>query len=53
MERDLIERALATADGVKTRAAKLLNLSFRSLRYRMQKLGLAPSDGDDPDEGDG
>ena len=38
-ERQLIDEALRRSDGVKTRAAELLGLSFRSLRYRMQKLG--------------
>lgn len=40
LERELIEKALEDARGVKTRAAKLLNISFRSLRYRLRKLGL-------------
>ena len=39
-ERQLIESALAQANGVKTEAAKLLGISFRSLRYRLQKIGL-------------
>ena len=45
-ERQLIIAALNQSDGNKTQAAKLLNMSFRSLRYRMKKLGLE-SDGDD------
>ena len=45
-ERALIEEALRRSDGVKKRAAKLLGVSFRSLRYRLDKLGLdhGPSD---------
>lgn len=39
-ERLLLEGALAAAGGTKTEAAKLLGISFRSLRYRLQKLGL-------------
>jgi two-component system response regulator PilR (NtrC family) len=32
-----IQRALAAAGGVKTRAAELLNLSFRQFRYKLSK----------------
>ena len=39
-ERTLLESALARADGVKTEAARLLGISFRSLRYRLQKIGI-------------
>lgn len=39
-ERQVIERALIAAKGNKTRAAAILGTSFRSLRYRMKKLGL-------------
>ncbi|MEZ4846025.1 MAG: sigma-54 dependent transcriptional regulator [Bdellovibrionota bacterium] len=39
-EKDLILRALEQAGGNKTQAAKLLNISFRSLRYRLEKLGM-------------
>jgi len=39
-ERGLLLEALARAGGVKKRAAKLLGVSFRSFRYRLQKLGL-------------
>ncbi|TXD42968.1 sigma-54-dependent Fis family transcriptional regulator [Lujinxingia vulgaris] len=40
LERNLIARALERAGGVKTEAARLLNISFRSLRYRLDKYGL-------------
>ncbi len=40
LERGLIVEALQRTAGVRTRAASLLGLSFRSLRYRMRKLGL-------------
>jgi two-component system, NtrC family, response regulator PilR len=40
LERRFIEEALRRANNVKTHAAELLGLSFRSLRYRMQKLGM-------------
>ena len=45
LERDLIERALAAAEGVRQRAAELLRITPRSLRYRMAKLGIAPPNG--------
>ncbi len=44
LERRLILQALERTGGVRKPAAKLLGLTFRSLRYRMAKLGLAPSD---------
>ena len=40
MERELIERALKAADGKLTRAAELLKIPFRSIRYRIKKLGI-------------
>ncbi len=40
IERQLIEKALQTSKHNKTAAAKELGISFRSLRYRLQKLGL-------------
>ncbi len=39
-ERQIIEQALDKAGGVRKRAAQLLGISFRSLRYRLAKLGL-------------
>ncbi len=44
LERRLIVQALERTDGVRTTAAKLLGLSLRSLRYRLQKLSIADSD---------
>ncbi len=43
-ERHYLLEALRTADGVKTHAAHLLGLSFRSFRYRLAKHGLGGSD---------
>jgi two-component system response regulator PilR (NtrC family) len=43
-ERSLLREALDSAGGVKKHAAKLLGISFRSFRYRLEKLGL-----EDPD----
>ncbi|HEY6005760.1 MAG TPA: sigma-54 dependent transcriptional regulator [Anaeromyxobacter sp.] len=40
VERALIEQALARTGGVKTEAAHLLSLTFRSLRYRLAKYGI-------------
>lgn len=37
LERSLITKALERTDGVKKDAAKLLGISFRSLRYRLKK----------------
>ncbi|MEO8875527.1 MAG: sigma-54 dependent transcriptional regulator, partial [Polyangiaceae bacterium] len=49
MERRLILQALEMSDGVRTNAAKLLRVTLRSLRYRMQKLEMAPADEADND----
>ena len=40
LERRLISQALQRTGGQKTEASKLLNITFRSLRYRLQKLNL-------------
>jgi two-component system response regulator PilR (NtrC family) len=40
IERKLLEQALARCGGVKTEAARLLSLTFRSLRYRLAKYGI-------------
>ena len=40
LERALIQAALKQSGGVRKKAAKLLNISFRSLRYRLDKLGI-------------
>jgi len=39
-ERSLLVEALAQSGGVKKRAARLLHVSFRSFRYRLEKLGV-------------
>jgi two-component system response regulator PilR (NtrC family) len=44
-ERKLLGEALRESGGVKKRAARLLGISFRSFRYRLEKLGL-----EEPDE---
>ena len=40
LEKDLIQQALGRARNNKTLAAKLLNISYDSLRYQIKKLGL-------------
>jgi len=40
MEMQLLTQALERSNGTKKEAARLLHLSFRSLRYRLDKLGL-------------
>jgi two-component system response regulator PilR (NtrC family) len=46
-EREWVMRALEQTGGVRKRAATLLGISFRSLRYRLAKLGI---DRDAPEE---
>jgi two-component system response regulator PilR (NtrC family) len=40
IERRILEQALERTRGVKTEAARLLSLTFRSLRYRLAKYGI-------------
>jgi two-component system response regulator PilR (NtrC family) len=40
LEKELLLKALERAGGNKTEAAKLLNISFRSMRYRLDKHGI-------------
>ncbi|MBI5251416.1 MAG: sigma-54-dependent Fis family transcriptional regulator [Desulfomonile tiedjei] len=44
MERKLITRAMEITGGNRSRAARLLGISFRSLRYRLVKLGMESDD---------
>jgi two-component system response regulator PilR (NtrC family) len=39
-ERSLLSEALSKTGGIKKKAARLLGISFRSFRYRLEKLGL-------------
>jgi two-component system NtrC family response regulator len=41
LERRMIREALARADGIQTRAAELLGIGERVLRYKLKKYGLA------------
>lgn len=49
-ERTLLTKALQQTGGVKKKAAKLLSISFRSMRYRVDKYGLGNLSVDDDDE---
>ena len=40
VEKNLIRETLFKADGIMTEAAKLLNISYHTLRYRMKKYGI-------------
>ena len=52
-ERTLLMKALQQTGGVKKKAAKLLKISFRSMRYRVDKYALnALSVDDDEDTGE-
>jgi two-component system response regulator PilR (NtrC family) len=46
VERRLIVQALERTGGVRTNAAKLLGVTFRSLRYRLQKHAMGDEPGD-------
>jgi len=40
-EKDLISKALGMAQGSKIKTSQLLNISFRSLRYKLKKYGIS------------
>jgi two-component system response regulator PilR (NtrC family) len=44
LERNLLIKALQRAQGVKKKAAELLNINFRSIRYRLEKYGINTRD---------
>jgi two-component system response regulator PilR (NtrC family) len=49
LEETLIQKALKRTHGNRTEAARLLGISFRSMRYRLDKYGItSPDDPDDP-----
>jgi two-component system response regulator PilR (NtrC family) len=50
VERRLILQALGRAGGVRKAAAKLLGVTFRSLRYRLAKHALGPEEPEGDDE---
>jgi two-component system, NtrC family, response regulator PilR len=43
-ERETLELALAQTRGNRTQAAKLLGITFRSMRYRLERLDMEPDD---------
>jgi two-component system response regulator PilR (NtrC family) len=49
-ERTLLTKALQQTGGIKKKAARLLNISFRSMRYRVDKYGLSNLSVDDEEE---
>jgi two-component system response regulator PilR (NtrC family) len=49
LERRLILQAMERTDGSRVAAAKLLGVSLRSLRYRLQKLSMGDGEDLDPD----
>jgi two-component system response regulator PilR (NtrC family) len=51
-EKRMLVAALAKSDGVQTQAAKLLGISFRSMRYRLRKHGLVEGQADEVDSDD-
>jgi two-component system response regulator PilR (NtrC family) len=44
IEKELLIKAIHQANGVKKKAAKLLNITFRSMRYRVEKYNLGTTD---------
>ncbi len=46
IEQSYLKKALERTGGVKTEAAKLLNISFRSIRYKLEKYGINDEEGD-------
>jgi two-component system response regulator PilR (NtrC family) len=40
LEQNLITKALRRTNGIRKEAAKLLGISFRSMRYRLEKYGI-------------
>lgn len=50
VERTYLTAALNHAGGVKKKAAEALGITFRSIRYRLQKIGLEAGNSDESDE---
>ena len=51
IEKELLIKAIHSSGGIKKRAAKLLNISFRSMRYRIEKYNLGSPDDDEEEDG--
>ena len=50
IEKELLIKAIHSAGGVKKKAAKLLHISFRSMRYRIEKYNLGVVGDDELDD---
>jgi len=50
IEKELLIKAIHAAGGVKKKAAKLLNITFRSMRYRVEKYNLGTISDDELDD---
>jgi len=50
IEKELLIKAIHAAGGVKKKAAKLLNITFRSMRYRVEKYNLGTIGDDELDD---
>ena len=50
IEKELLIKAIHAAGGVKKKAAKLLNITFRSMRYRVEKYNLGTVGDDELDD---
>ena len=50
IEKELLVKAIHAAGGVKKKAAKLLNITFRSMRYRVEKYNLGTITDDELDD---
>lgn len=50
IEKELIIKAIHAANGIKKRAAKLLGITFRSMRYRVEKYNLGSISDDEMDD---
>lgn len=44
IEKELLVKAIHASNGVKKKASKLLHITFRSMRYRVEKYGLGSAD---------
>ena len=50
IEKELLVKAIHSAGGIKKKAAKLLHISFRSMRYRVEKYNLGTVGDDELDD---
>lgn len=50
IEKEILIKAIHAAGGIKKRAAKLLNITFRSMRYRIEKYNLGSMDDEELDD---